>query len=153
GGPVTVDLHENRHPRELASFRELVNRGVDVSDVDYIATAYGEGFDSIDDPKLFIYRGSVYDAAEFEPAPDWIKALGYDSWQPESAFSAVVACWFDRDGHRLDDEINGGYIHWCRDTRADLHARPGRADRGARAHLARSVRRKVPRGPARRLHG
>lgn len=108
GAPERVHIHENRHPRPLHSFNELAARGADMSDVDYIEDLYY----GRDEPRLFVYRGSVYDGHEFEPAPGWIRALGYDSWQTESVFSAVVVTWFDRDGDTLDGEIIVGYVHW-----------------------------------------
>ena len=41
-----------------------------------------------------------------------IKALGYDGTWAESAFSAVVVSYFDRDGYELDESIIVGYLHW-----------------------------------------
>lgn len=110
GGTQTVHLKGNRHPRPLVSYRDLPPEAR--AEFDYVADAFAEGYDTTDVPRFFQYRGSWYDDCEFEPAPDWIKALGYDTWQTESAFSAVVVTWFTKDGDTLDDEIIVGYIYW-----------------------------------------
>lgn len=106
GDPIraTLRIHENRHPRPLTC---LSDRGRALDD----EFGYIRG-EEIHDARLFEYRGSWYDSHEFVIAPNWIKALGYDAWQTESAVSAVVLSWFDRDGHPLDDQVIVGYIHW-----------------------------------------
>lgn len=93
----------NGHERELFALDQLPAK--DAADFDYI-----EGEDRFSF-RLFQYRGSWYDSAEFEIAPDRFKRLGFDGIQTESAFSAVIARYFDEDGHELDGIIVG-YVHW-----------------------------------------
>jgi hypothetical protein len=101
---ATMHFKSNHQWRELFMLDALPEK--DQADFTYI-----EGEDRYS-TRLFKYRGSWYDTAEFTIAPDRIKALGFDGVSTESYFSAVIVCYFDKDGHYHDDEIIVGYIHW-----------------------------------------
>ena len=82
-----------------------------------LSEAEREWFDYVTEPdefNRFRYRGEVYDLGEFEAATGDIFSLGFDGWQTESAFSAVVVKLFDEDGSLLGwgDEVIVGYAHW-----------------------------------------
>lgn len=100
-------LKTNRQPRPLYSTTDAIYLGADPRDFEYI-----EGKETRDwDKRIFQYRGSWYDANEFEVATDQIKALGFDGTQSESMFSAVLVTYWDRWGTYLDQSIIVGYIH------------------------------------------
>ena len=101
-----TELHvkTNRHPRPLLSFAEIPASARHW--FDYVAE--DEQFDA----RFFSYRGSWYDAREFERADESVAALGFDGVQTDSYFSAVVVSYSDSDGDYLDDAIVAGYLHW-----------------------------------------
>lgn len=79
------------------------------------------------DLRFFEYRGSWYDLFDgFESvasnpygtwAPIWVRDAGFNAWQTESAFSAVLVRYFEGEGDStrlLDDgdSVVIGYAHW-----------------------------------------
>lgn len=103
----TYHVKTNRHTRPLISWQELEH--------EVIGEYFGEDYSIAGEewsPRFFNYRGAWYDYYEFESARDDVKALGFDGVQFESAFSAVVVSYFNKDGYELDNEIIVGYIHW-----------------------------------------
>lgn len=62
--------------------------------------------------RFFCFRGSWYDANEFEVAPARFKRLGFDGIQTSSYFDAVILRYFDRDGYAYDDQVVVGYVFW-----------------------------------------
>jgi hypothetical protein len=112
GDTLTVHIHANGHERALKTYNELSKR--EREDVWYIAENIAEGrmaYDELDIPRFFIYLGSTYDDQEFEVAPAWVKTLGYDGWQTDSAFSAVIVRYFDEFGYELEGRVVAR-IHW-----------------------------------------
>lgn len=72
-------------------------------------------FDYVEDPDWFEgfrYRGEVYDLGEFARASSDVLAMGFDGMMSESAFSAVVVGYFDKDGYEYGDGVVVGYLHW-----------------------------------------
>ena len=111
-----VHVKGNGHKRPLRSFNELTPEVR--ATFDYMANAGHPLDDSHDDRRFFEYRGSwydLYDGFEIRDAPTWITDAGYEAWQTESAFSAVLVRYTTPDGdHLLDDgdSIVVGYAHW-----------------------------------------
>jgi len=137
-----VHVKGNGHKRPLLSYLEARPR-LDPTDFDYIVElGECEGHESLDgahfgetvycdgscvgtpdewhDRRLFEYRGSwydLYDGFEFRDAPSWITDAGYEAWQTESAFSAVIVrhtepYFGDRKLIDDGDSIVVGYAHW-----------------------------------------
>lgn len=108
---LAITFKSNRHTRPLLALSDLPD-GVADSEFDYLDRAAlaetGEDYS----PRFFSYRGAWYDLHEFEVAPDNYKRHGWDGWHTESAFSAAVVTYFDRDGYELDGEVIVGYAHW-----------------------------------------
>jgi len=97
----------NGQRRELVMFANLSTK--QQQDFDYIRV------DEFYDPRFFEYRGSIYDCREFQVTPgvSELNSLGWQGWQPESYFSAVVVKVFDSETNILfEDEIVVGYAHW-----------------------------------------
>lgn len=103
GSKFTFHLHTNYTERELITFDELTPD--EQGWLDYVPN------DEHDSPRFFRYLGDAYDLHEFEVAPSWLKAQGFDGWQTNSAFSATVVRYFDADGYELEGVIVGR-IHW-----------------------------------------
>jgi hypothetical protein len=99
-----IKIKSNNHERPLVSWHDLPAWAQ--SDFDYIVR------DDRYTPRMFNYRGSWYDAGEFQPSSEWLMAEGWQGTQGESYFSAVVVRWFTRDGEYMDDTIVVGYAHW-----------------------------------------
>lgn len=97
-------LKTNNKPRPLASFNDLpqAERGR----FEYVDE------EDRDSPRMFLYRGSWYDAEDFECAPHDVAALGFDGVQADSMFSAVVLRYFDCEGYAYDDAVVVGYLYW-----------------------------------------
>lgn len=101
---TTYHVKSNRIPRPLHMLADLPHAAR--AEFDYVT---GEDMFT---PRMFEYRGAWYDTHEFERAGDDVHALGFNAWQTESAFSAVVVSHFDREGYEYDDSIVVGYLHW-----------------------------------------
>lgn len=115
--PVTVNGRKyhvacNWHTRPLVPLMEIPE-----PDRDDFSYAELSEDDAAYDCRFFYYRGSWYDSHEFEGGADMshdMRALGFNAWQTESYFSAVVLQYFDAEGE-LHDEGNSvvvGYVHW-----------------------------------------
>lgn len=111
---ATYHVSCNWQTRELHMFADLPRKGKLREQFKYIEII--EEYDA----RLFQYRGSWYDLHEFEVPQrgfngSHIQALGFDAWQAESYFSAVVVAYpRDEIGDPIfdDDEIIVGHIHW-----------------------------------------
>ena len=104
----TYHVKCNRIPRELLAWKQLEHAVIG----EWFGEDYNIGNDDMWSPRFFQYRGAWYDMFEFERAGHDVSALGFDGVQTESAFSAVVVSYFDRDGYEYEDGIVVGYIHW-----------------------------------------
>lgn len=98
----TAHIKSNHNERPLKSLSEIDPT---------IAEEWFNYVTEDEDNRFVQYRGSWYDTYEFEVAPDHLKARGWDAWQPESAFSAVLLQWFDKDGYEREGVVVG-YAHW-----------------------------------------
>lgn len=92
----TITIKTNGHARELRCAADLDPKVLE-DQFDYIK---GEELWS---PRLFEYRGSWYDTAEFERST----TPGWDGVQCESAFSAVLIRYGDEY-----ESVAVGYAHW-----------------------------------------
>lgn len=102
---LTVHIKCNYHEREYRSVAYDGYHG-------WIPTEMiGEQFAIERGAQGFEYRGELYAIEEFQVAPDWLKAKGFDAWQPESAFSAVAIQYFDKEGYEREGVVVA-HVHW-----------------------------------------
>lgn len=89
------EITTNNHRRELVSFAELPEAAL--ADFDYV-----EGEDRLS-PRFVKYRGDWYDTGDVMIAPDSIRALGWDGFNPDSYWSGMVYRFFEPGTERLLD--------------------------------------------------
>lgn len=105
-----MKVTSNNKRRPLVSIQEIPE--ADRDDFDYMP------IDEYEDRRLFSYRGSWYDWHEFQAIQDTstprftLLAQGWDGIMYDSAFSAVLVKYFDKEGDPFEDEIIVGYTHW-----------------------------------------
>ena len=99
-----MNIKSNHHPRPLMALGDIPVKARE--DFDYIQ---GEDIYSL---RLFEYRGGWYDVNEFTVTGPEFAALGWDGFQGESYFSAVIVKYFDEYGWYNDESIIVGYAHW-----------------------------------------
>jgi hypothetical protein len=99
-----LTLTTNHHVRPLRSLAELPEAAR--RDFDYI-----EG-DDVHTPRLVQYRGSWWDTADTEPAPDDLRRQGFDGWASTSFWDGVAFRYWDAEGNALDygDGIVCAYV-------------------------------------------
>jgi hypothetical protein len=107
GNPVHVKT--NGHARPVVTYWDLPEAAR--PEFDYVRPT------DRDTARFVAYRGAWYDLAEFvgtgSSTVHWVRAAGFDAWQTESAFSAVIVRWFDEFGSYTGDEhVVIGYAHW-----------------------------------------
>lgn len=105
-GDTTYHFKTNGHPRQLVAWHDLPPEAKD--EMQYLLAGALEDLYTL---RFFEYRGSWYDAYEFEPtraegAEGVVRGLGFEAWQTESAFSAVLIKSYEYD------EVIVGYLHW-----------------------------------------
>lgn len=77
-----MEIITNNVPRDLICWHDLTPE--EREDFDYIEDKYDERLS----PRLFRYKGEVYDLHEFELASDSLK--GWDGYQADTYFSGVL---------------------------------------------------------------
>jgi hypothetical protein len=97
-------LKTNHHVRDVLRWDQLTDKEREW--FDYLDTD-----DKRDEATFARYRGSVYDLGEVEIASHEIKALGFDGMHVDSAFSATVFGYFDRDGNEWEDGVVVGFYY------------------------------------------
>ena len=95
----------NNVPRDITEGWELPTNAR--SEFDYIdwEKAEVEGFGGV----FVKYRNEWFHLNEFERVPEWLNKLGWDGWQPQSAFSAILVKYV-RDGN--ESSVVLGYLYF-----------------------------------------
>lgn len=63
-------------------------------------------------PDFVLYQGEWVDTDDVMPAPDWLKAEGYDGFNPDTMWSGLAFRYFDETGDALEGVVIGRVTVW-----------------------------------------